>query len=126
MYVRLSVCLSVCVSVRTHLNGRNDVLFAEKCILHVCEKLTVFPYGQDIVGNVVLLAFWRYSQVQDRSGALEEMYKNVTVITSWHRPVYSLFIQGGPKKLAQFWYLSFVPYWMHCSCNFDLLTYYCH
>ena len=31
----------------------------------MCEKLTIFPYWQDIVGNVVLLAFWRYSQVQD-------------------------------------------------------------
>ena len=37
-----------------HLNGRNDVLFAEKCIRLVCEKLTIFPYGQD----TVLLAFW--------------------------------------------------------------------
>ena len=33
------------------LNGQNDVLFAEKCIQLVCEKLTIFPYGQDIVGN---------------------------------------------------------------------------
>ena len=32
-----------------------------------CKKLTIFPYGQDIVGNIVLLAFWQYSQVQDRS-----------------------------------------------------------
>ena len=39
------------------LNGQNDVLFAEKCIRIVCEKLTIFPYGQDIVGKVVLLAF---------------------------------------------------------------------
>jgi len=47
----------------------------------MCEKLTIFPYGQDIVENVVLLAFWRYSQVQDRSRVLGEMYKNVTVIS---------------------------------------------
>jgi len=39
------------------LNGRNDVLFAEKCIRLVCEKLTIFLYAQDIVGNMVLLAF---------------------------------------------------------------------
>jgi len=39
------------------LNGYNHVLFAEKCIRLVCEKLTIFPKGQDIVGNVVLLAF---------------------------------------------------------------------
>jgi len=35
------------------LNGQNDVLFAEKCIRLVCEKLTIFPYRQD----TVLLAF---------------------------------------------------------------------
>jgi len=34
-----------------HLNGQNDVLFAEKCIRLVCDKLTLFLYGQDIVGN---------------------------------------------------------------------------
>jgi len=51
----LSVCLSVCLCALSP--GRNDVLFAEKCIRLVCEKLTIFPYGQDIVGNVVLLAF---------------------------------------------------------------------
>jgi len=73
----------------------------------MCEKLTIFPYGQDTVGNFVLLAFWRYSQVQDRSGVLGEMYKNITVLSRkmdlsqhamqrWrhgdHRPVHSLFI----------------------------------
>ena len=46
-----------CVSVCTHLNGWNDVLFAEKCIRLVYEKLTISPYGQDVVENVVLLAF---------------------------------------------------------------------
>jgi len=46
----------ICVPIG--LNEQNDVLFAEKCIRLVCEKLTVFPYGQDIVGNAVLLAFW--------------------------------------------------------------------
>ena len=32
-------------------------MFAEKCIRLMCEKLAVFPNGQDIVGNVVLLPF---------------------------------------------------------------------
>jgi len=73
--------LCVCVSVRTQSNGRFDVLFAEKCIRFVYEQLTIFPYGQDIVGNVVLLAFRWYSQIQDRSEVLGEMYKNVTVIS---------------------------------------------
>jgi len=78
-------CVSVCVCVcpRTQsigLNGRNDVLFAEKCIRLVCEKLTIFPYRQDIVGNVILLAFWRFSQVQDRSGVKEKCTKNVCPI----------------------------------------------
>jgi len=64
------------------LNGRNDALFAEKCIRIVCEKLTLFPYGQDIVGNIILLAFRWYSQVQDRSEGFREMYKYVTLISS--------------------------------------------
>ena len=37
------------------LNGQNDVFFAEKCIQLMCEKLTIFPYGQNIVRNVALL-----------------------------------------------------------------------
>jgi len=54
----VSVCLCVCPRTQSMgLNGRNDVLFAEKCIRLVCQKLTIFQYGQDIVGNVVLLAF---------------------------------------------------------------------
>jgi len=67
--------------VRTHLNRRNDVLFAEKFMRLECEKLTMYTRRQDIVGNVVLLAFCRCSQVQDRSGVLGEMYKNVTLIS---------------------------------------------
>jgi len=39
-------------------------------VFDLYEKLRVFPYGQNIVGNVVLLAFWQYSQVQDRSEVL--------------------------------------------------------
>jgi len=43
--------------VPLELNVRNDILLAETCIRLVCEKLTIFPYGQDIVGNVVLFTF---------------------------------------------------------------------
>jgi len=39
----------ICAPIR--LNGQNDVSFAQKCIRLVCEKLTIFPYGQDIFGN---------------------------------------------------------------------------
>jgi len=39
-----------------------------KRIRLVCEKLTVFPYRQDIAGIYVSLAFQRYIQVQDRTG----------------------------------------------------------
>jgi len=79
------VCLSVCLCVCAHwvplvwMGGMT--LFGEKCIRLVYEKLTLFPYGQDIVGNVVLLAFWWYSQVQDRSGGFGEMYENVTLMS---------------------------------------------
>jgi len=45
------ICVPIC------LNGQNDVMSANKCIQLVCEKLTAFPYGQDIIENVVLLAF---------------------------------------------------------------------
>jgi len=31
------------------------------CIWLVCEKLTIFPYVQYIIGNVSSLAFWRCS-----------------------------------------------------------------
>ena len=65
----------------TGLNGQNDVFFTLKCIRLVCEKLTIFPHGQDIVENIVLLAFQRYSQVQDRNRGLREVCKNVTVDT---------------------------------------------
>jgi len=46
----------ICAPIR--LNGRNDVLYIEKCIRLVCEKLTVFLYGQYIVGIYVSYAFW--------------------------------------------------------------------
>jgi len=75
------VCVCVCVFVRTHLNGRNDVLFAEKCIRLVCEKLTIFPYGQYIVGICVSLAFQRCTQVRGRCWGLTAIGKNVTLNT---------------------------------------------
>jgi len=53
----------------------------EKCTRLVCEKLTVFPYGHYIVEFYVRLAFWWYSQVQDRSGGWTQMYTIVTVKT---------------------------------------------
>ena len=37
------------ICAHIHLNGRSDVLIAEKCIRLVWEKLSVFPYGQYIV-----------------------------------------------------------------------------
>jgi len=48
------------------------------CVWLVREKLRIFPYGQYIVGNVVLLPFWRCSQVEDQNGGRGEMYKNIT------------------------------------------------
>jgi len=45
------------------LNGQNDVLIVRKCIRIVCEMLTVFAYGQYILGILVSLAFQRYTQV---------------------------------------------------------------
>jgi len=45
------------------------------------EKLRIFPFGQYIVGNVVFLAFRRHSQVQNRHGGCEEMYKNVNTVS---------------------------------------------
>jgi len=47
----------------------------------VRERLRIFPYGQYIVRNVVILALWRCSQVQDRSGGWGEMYKNVNAVS---------------------------------------------
>ena len=77
--VRLSVCVRVPRVFEWHI-------VKQRCIRLVCEKLTIFPYGQHMGGNVFSLAFWRYSQVQDRSRGLQEICKNVTVIpTSWLR-----------------------------------------
>jgi len=47
----------------------------------VREKLRIFPFRQYIVGNVVFLAFWWRSQVQNRNGGCEEMYKNVNTVS---------------------------------------------
>jgi len=57
------------------LNGRNDELFAQKCIQLVREKLRIFLYGQYITENDVLLAFWRYSQVQIEVGVEKKCTK---------------------------------------------------
>jgi len=45
------------------------------------EKLTIFPYGQYIFGNVCSLAFRGYSKFGDRSLGIQEIYKNVPVIS---------------------------------------------
>jgi len=71
----VSVCLSVCLCALSPFFS--SVLFVEKCIRLVCENLTIFPYGQYIVGIYVSLAFWQYRQLQDQSGGWGEMYKNV-------------------------------------------------
>jgi len=68
-YVFNFVCL--CTLNPIGLNGCN----AEKCIWLVREKLKIFPYGQYIVRNVVLLNFWWYSQVQDPTGVSEKCTK---------------------------------------------------
>ena len=59
MFSLLCVCVCVCARALSPIgmNGRNDVLFAEKCIRVVLEKLRIFPYGQYIVGMYVSLAF---------------------------------------------------------------------
>jgi len=47
----------------------------------VREKLRIFPYGQYIIENVIFVAFWRHSQVQNRNGGCEEMFKNVNTVS---------------------------------------------
>jgi len=51
-YVFTFVCMCLCAFSPIGLNGRN----VEKYIRLVREKLRIFPYGQHIVGNDVLLA----------------------------------------------------------------------
>jgi len=43
--------------------------------------LRIFPYGQYIIESVIFVAFWRHSQVQNRNGGCEEMYKNVNTVS---------------------------------------------
>jgi len=45
----------------------NSALFCRNVLL-VCEKLTIFPYGKYIVGNIISLAFsssskWRFAKM---------------------------------------------------------------
>ena len=44
------------------------------------QKLTIFPYGQYIIGIDGSLAFQIYRQVRGRCWGLQEIYKNATVI----------------------------------------------
>jgi len=69
------------------LNGQNDAFFAEKCIWLVHEKLTVFPYSQDIVGIYISLAFRRYSQVRGQCWCLRKICKNVTLTSGADHPI---------------------------------------
>jgi len=43
-----------------------SLLFAQKCIQLLHEKLRIFPYGQYSIGICISLAFQRYTQVQGR------------------------------------------------------------
>ena len=54
--VCVCVCMCLCALSPIGMNERNDLLFAEKCIRLVNEKLRIFTYAQYIVGNVVSLA----------------------------------------------------------------------
>ena len=63
------------------LNGQNDVLFAQKCIRLVREKLIIFPYGQYIIGIYVSLAFRGCTQVRGLCWGLRAIGENVTVDT---------------------------------------------
>jgi len=51
----------------------------------VREKLRIFPFGQYIVGNDAFLAFWWRSQVQNRNGGCEEIFKNVITSDEFFR-----------------------------------------
>jgi len=51
----------------------------------VSEKLTVFPYGQYIVGIDSSLAYWGYSQVRGRWWGLREICKIVIVSLHLYR-----------------------------------------
>jgi len=69
-------CLDICgVGFRVRVLVLWWRTVKQKCIRLVCEKLAVFPYGQDIIGNVYSLAFWRCNQLQDRSGVYEKYAK---------------------------------------------------
>jgi len=68
--------------------------FRQKCIRLVCEKLRIFPYGRYVVGKVVILAFWRYSQVQVWSGGWGKCRKMLTPfpIDFRHAPQHAVII----------------------------------
>jgi len=85
------------------LNGRNDVLFAEKRIRLVCEKLTIFPYGQDIIGNVVLCA--------ERC-----MPGGVSVCLSVSEP-YFRYLTSTP---------NFTRFFVHVACGCGLILFWRH
>jgi len=70
------------------LNRQNDLFFAQKFNRLICEKLTIFSYGQAVIGIYVSLAFRRYRQVQDRSGVLRNICKNEILISGAVRRIF--------------------------------------
>jgi len=67
--------------------GRMTYFCTEMYSTCTWEKLTVFPYGQDIIGIYVSLAFWRYSKVRGWCWVLCKICKNVTLISGRDRPI---------------------------------------
>jgi len=84
-------CLILSVSVQSINRLRRGVIAARGVGKSIClitvlteivrEKLRTFPFGQYIIGNDTFLAFWWRSQVQNRNGGCEEMYKNVNTVS---------------------------------------------
>ena len=77
-------CVSVSVSVSTQsvgLNLRNEVLFAEKCIRLVREKLTLFPYGQDTLETLFYWLSDDRARFKSKSGFRRNVQKCNTYIT---------------------------------------------
>jgi len=75
-------CLGIFSEFVPHwFEGQNDYFLHRNVFDSYVKRLTVFPYGQDIVGTYVSLAFQRYNQVQDWSGGLQNICKNVTLIS---------------------------------------------
>jgi len=84
--VRPSICAQSVNRLRRHRCAASVNLLAwyncfNRNIFDSCVKGWEYFHMDDIVGNDVILAFWRYSQVQDRSEGWGEMYENVNTIS---------------------------------------------